>query len=72
MLLLSYINFLLTDKEKVIIKMIVIIAKEKKNIFPQKACREIYQTNTIISYINRISEIEYIVLGIYCVRSKGQ
>ena len=69
MLLLSYINFLLKGKEKVI-KMIVIIAKEKKN--SKKACREIYQTNNIILYINRRSEIEYIVLGIYCLRSKGQ
>ena len=48
----------------------MIIAKEKH--FPRKACREIYQTNNIILYINRRREIEYIVLGIYCVRSKGQ
>ena len=47
---LSYINFLLKGKEKVI-KMIVIIAKEKKT-FSKKACRKIYQTNNIIYYIS--------------------
>ena len=30
--------------------------------FPRKTCREIDQTNNIILYINRHSEIEYIVL----------
>ena len=46
--------------------MIVVIhvAKEKEKIFPRKACREIYQTNNIILYINRRSEIKYIVLYI--------
>ena len=52
----------------------MIITKERKKhfYFPRKACRKIYQTNNILYYINRRSEIEYIVLGIYCVRFKGQ
>ena len=48
------------------------MAKEKKH-FPRKACREIDQNNNyIILYINRRSKIEYTVLGIYYIRSKGQ
>ena len=48
--------------------MIVIITKEK-HTYSQKSMQKIDLT-IIILYINRRSVIEYIVLGINCVRSK--
>lgn len=51
--------------------MIVIFAEEKTH-FPRNSFRKNDQTNNILYYINRCTEEDYFVAGIYCVGSKEQ